>query len=1034
MLALFGVLGFDWFTDPTPSIWETVLDASVIETRGGVSEGFVITVTDEPENTPPTSINLTGSAVLENAPNALVGLLSTVDADATDLFTYELVAGDGDTGNTLFRLDGDRLKTAVALDHEASDTYSIRIRSTDSSGASIEAIFEIVVDDVNEAPTSLRLSNASVAEDAVAGTVVGGFSVEDEDITDSHTFALVAGEGDGSNTLFTLVDGTLVTAGQLDYETASSHSVRVRATDAAGAFIEHVFTINVIDVVEGLLVDQIVTGRDGVTVSFDGPLDLPNLDLHNRAASPEDLDVTLVDATGGLVDAALAVNAAGDGFRLVVSNGLLAAGDYTLTIRSGEAGVVAADGRLLDGDGDGIGGDDFVSSFTVEPIPEGTAIVGVPGFFEDAGQEVSLPAVAGGGIPVIVTAPEGVMSVELEVFYNPALLEVTGVELAAGLPDGSLTLINVVTPGHAVFGFFSPQPLGGGSYAVARLLATVPTSATTDQTHVIDVSNVSLNEGLIPAVDNDGIHVVAVGNRAPTGINLSSNTVVENSPVGTVIGMLEAIDSDYGDSFTFELVAGEGDSDNASFSVDGRQLIATTGFDFEAGATRGIRIRVTDSEGESFERAFTIQIENQVETLYVTGLVSATDGFGISFSRPIDVGALNLYDAMDIYGESDLTLRGATTGDVDGSLVIAADGRSLQFVANAPLALDTYSVIVRSGSDAFQTVTGELLDGNADEEAGDSYNGTFTISEVPAVRLAIPSFARGSGQDVNVPAGSEGGIPLVLESDGSVRSLEAIFNFDPELLEVLTIDPAADLPEFVSFSTEVLEPGRIALRFDASESFPDVGGAPAGQLTIANVMAQVAATAENGSSALVSLESVVVNGTVTAGGSNAVQVVASLGDTSGDGEYSSTDASLAARLAMRLDSGFVSYPVINPSLVADVSGNGTVSMLDAAMIAGIRSSSEGPRLASAPQPRQMLLRHGGSFRRADVIDVSGVLSDDQTSLLAASRDSASTRAQAFADIAAGWAASTATKGSDTFSFAEDSDKTRDLIFADPGLI
>ena len=95
---------------------------------------------------------------------------------------------------------------------------------------------------------------------------------------------------------------------------------------------------------------------------------------------------------------------------------------------------------------------------------------------------------------------------------------------------------------------------------------------------------------------------------------------------------------------------------------------------------------------------------------------------------------------------------------------------------------------------------------------------------------------------------------------------------------------------------------------------------------------------------------------------------------------------LQARLAMRLDSGLVSYPVIDPSLVADVSGNGTVSMLDAAMIAGIRSSSEGPVLASAPQPRQMLLRHGGSFRRADVIDVSGVLSDDQTSLLAASRD------------------------------------------------
>ena len=984
------------------------------------------------EASPITGVTLDPSNVVENMPaGTVVGEFSATGGSGV---TYALVSGDGDIDNESFQIVGSQLVTAQLLDHESDPLKTIRVRASDATGSVLDLNFNVVVENINEAPTSLRLSNASIAEDAIVGTVVGSFSAEDEDITDTHTFALVAGEGDSGNALFTLVDGTLVTAEQLDYETASSHSVRVRATDAVGAFVEHVFTVNVIDVVEGLLVDQVVTGRDGVTVSFDGPLDLPNLDLHNRAASPEDLDVTLVDAMGDLVDTALAVNAAGDGFRLVESNGLLTAGSYTLTIRSGEAGVVAADGRLLDGDGDGVGGGDFVSSFTVEPLPEGTAIVGVPGFFEDAGQEVSLPAVAGGGIPVIVTAPEGVMSLELEMFYNPALLEVTGVELAAGLPDGSLTLINVVTPGHAVVGFFSPQPLGGGSYTVARLLATVPTSATTDQTHVLDVSNVSLNEGLIPVVDNDGIHVVAVGNRAPTGINLSSNTVVENSPVGTVIGMLEAIDSDYGDSFTFELVAGEGDGDNASFSVDGRQLIAMTGFDFEAGATRGVRIRVTDSEGESIERAFTIQIENQVETLYVTGLVSATDGFGISFSKSIDVGVINLYDALDIYGESDLLLRGVTTGDVDGSLVIAADGRSLQFVANAPLALDTYSVIVRSGSDAFQTVTGELLDGNADEETGDSYNGTFTISEVPAVRLAVPSFARGSGQDVNVPVGSEEGIPLVLESDGTVRSLEAIFSFDPELLDVSAIEPAAELPEFVSFSTEVLEPGRIALRFDASESFPDGGGAPAGQLTIANVMAQVAATAGNGSSALISLESVVVNGTVTAGGSNAVQVVASLGDTSGDGEYSSSDANLAARLAMRLDSGLLSYPVINPSLVADVSGNGTVSMLDAAMIAGISSSNEGPELASAPPPRQMLLRHGGSFRIADTIDISGVLSDNQTSLLATSRDSASTRAQAFADIAAGWAASAAVREADTFSLADDSDESRDRIFADPGLV
>ena len=53
---------------------------------------------------------------------------------------------------------------------------------------------------------------------------------------------------------------------------------------------------------------------------------------------------------------------------------------------------------------------------------------------------------------------------------------------------------------------------------------------------MLDVRGASLNEGMIPVFDDDGIHVVAIGNRSPTGISLSSNTVVENSPVGTVIG------------------------------------------------------------------------------------------------------------------------------------------------------------------------------------------------------------------------------------------------------------------------------------------------------------------------------------------------------------------------------------------------------------------------------------------------------------------------------------------------------------------
>ena len=170
------------------------------------------------------------------------------------------------------------------------------------------------------------------------------------------------------------------------------------------------------------------------------------------------------------------------------------------------------------------------------------------------------------------------MSLDMELFYNPDLLDISGIELADGMPAGALSLINVLEPGKAVIGFFSPQRLEEGSYEVARLLATVPTTAEKDQTHVLDVRGASLNEGMIPTFDDDGIHVVAVGNRAPTGIRLTSSNVVENSPSGAVVGTLDAIDPDYGDTFIFELVAGEGDVDNASFSIDGNQLVTTTTF------------------------------------------------------------------------------------------------------------------------------------------------------------------------------------------------------------------------------------------------------------------------------------------------------------------------------------------------------------------------------------------------------------------------------------------------------------------------
>ena len=59
-------------------------------------------------------------------------------------------------------------------------------------------------------------------------------------------------------------------------------------------------------------------------------------------------------------------------------------------------------------------------------------------------------------------------------------------------------------------------------------------------------------------------------------------------------------------------------------------------------------------------------------------------------------------------------------------------------------------------------------------------------------------------------------------------------------------------------------------------------------------------------------------------GSSAVHVAAKHGDTSGDGTYSAFDAVLAARVAAFKDTGLAAYPMVDPVVVADVSGNGDI--------------------------------------------------------------------------------------------------------------
>jgi hypothetical protein len=95
-------------------------------------------------------------------------------------------------------------------------------------------------------------------------------------------------------------------------------------------------------------------------------------------------------------------------------------------------------------------------------------------------------------------------------------------------------------------------------------------------------------------------------NEEPTAIALSNSTVANSSPSGTVVGLLSSTDLDAGDSHTYILVVGFGDSDNANFAIVGNELRTVGSLDFGLQSVYNVRVRTTDSGGLMFETSFTI--------------------------------------------------------------------------------------------------------------------------------------------------------------------------------------------------------------------------------------------------------------------------------------------------------------------------------------------------------------------------------------------------------------------------------------------
>ncbi|MGJ8637916.1 MAG: SUMF1/EgtB/PvdO family nonheme iron enzyme [Opitutaceae bacterium] len=110
--------------------------------------------------------------------------------------------------------------------------------------------------------------------------------------------------------------------------------------------------------------------------------------------------------------------------------------------------------------------------------------------------------------------------------------------------------------------------------------------------------------------ESGSAYIFKVVNDPPTDVALDNNSIFESAPSGSIVGQFVVTDPDDASGFTFSLVSGSGDTDNASFSVSGDSLLSATTFNYEAQRDYSIRVQVEDPAGNTFEEALTVNILN----------------------------------------------------------------------------------------------------------------------------------------------------------------------------------------------------------------------------------------------------------------------------------------------------------------------------------------------------------------------------------------------------------------------------------------
>jgi hypothetical protein len=207
-----------------------------------ISESFLELTVD------PLDVNIAptcdfGLSIVENTVG-LVGWYRVGDENGGDL-EFEL---SGQNAHKFELRDG-KIYQIEASNYEQDQWHYLTLTVTDDLGASTSVRKQAWVGNVNEAPTDIRLSDTTIAENGFVNQMVGTLSARDPE-KDPVSFRLID-DADGAFSITNGFDGSSLLANKsFDFESSSKYTIVVEVTDRFGLAYQKTFTISVADINE----------------------------------------------------------------------------------------------------------------------------------------------------------------------------------------------------------------------------------------------------------------------------------------------------------------------------------------------------------------------------------------------------------------------------------------------------------------------------------------------------------------------------------------------------------------------------------------------------------------------------------------------------------------------------------------------------------------------------------------------------------------------------------------------------------------